>query len=552
MSVSGVRKDTSGLLLVAISLVVLLLAFTPTLISFPPAWLNRGGQGFAAAAFALYLIWRDREKLSDFRSAIPEVSLVVAGLSLLWLVAFVLNVQVVHQASLPLVVLAWLLAVGGVRPAVVALPIVAVFFLAVPVWGLLTGILQAMTILANGVLLKVAGIEAVIRGETIEIAAGVFWVAQGCAGINYFETSLLISAIYALSFLKNWKYRFVAVGVAVALSLVSNWLRVFGLIVIGHVTKMQSSLIAEHEFYGWVIFAVAMMIFFAITNRIEKRDRRLTDSIVSATSADETGARSLRDNQSSREVVERSSPTRTQQLSPVRLAVPTFAAVLGPLLFLVLGGRGASGVEPAAAPGVNTDRTSEIRPVLLTTSDGLLASERLESPSADATEDSTGVVISEATRNAARVPPQWRPRYGGADKHQIAQFAFADDTVRQDRLIYTMQGQGKELISGLNVIAAQEHRMAQQTIGPLDATGRMVNTTVVRTQDGARLVWHWFSVGGSVTHSATRAKLLELLAFVRTNSPPAELITVSALCAPDDCSAANSTLYEFVLGRKPN
>lgn len=537
-----------------ISLVLVLLAFTPTILSFPPAWLNRGGQGFAAAGFAIYLLWRDRNKLGDFSPAIPEVSLVVACLSLLWLAAYVLNVQVVHQAALPLVVLAWLLAVGGARPAMVALPIVAVFFLAVPVWGLLTGVLQAMTILVNGLLLKGAGIKAVISGEYIEISAGVFWVAQGCAGLNYFETSLLISAIYALIFLRQWRYRMVAIGIAVALALVSNWLRVFGLIVIGHVTNMKSSLIDEHELYGWVIFAVAMIFFFAITGRIEKLDRRLPDATGAGHSVHRAAVELNSSDQSFSVAGTRLGTARVSHIAPSRMALPTFAAVLGPVLFFALGGQSASGAAPATAPGVTSNYAVGSQPELVSTSDGLHALGPANAPGGEVLTEPTDRTDSTAVDSTSRVkrgPPEWRPVYNGADHHRISQYTFAANIVRVDRLIYVEQGQGKELVSGLNVISGQQYILSKQTVGPLDATGRMINTTVVRTPDGARLVWHWFSVAGSVTHSATRAKLLELVAFVRSESPPAELITVSTLCGPDNCTAAGSTLYKFVLGPLP-
>lgn len=510
------RAHYSAVLL-ALSLV--LVAFLPTLISFPPLWLDKGGQGFVAAGFAGYLIWRDRERLLDFGSRMPEVTLLIAGLSMLWLVAYVLNVQVVHQASLPLLLLGWLLALGGVGPFLVALPITAVFFLAVPVWGVLIGVLQGMTIFVNGLLLGVSGIGAVISGEYIEIKSGIFWVAQGCAGLNYFETSLLISSMYALLFLDRWKYRFVAIALAVVLGLVSNWLRVFGLIVIGHVTEMQSPLIEEHAFYGWVIFAVAMLVFFALTRKIEILDRRaVTDDSAAVT----THTDALEPTQS--------LPPR-YMVSSRALIAPTLAAVVGPVLFFALGGRSTADAVPVTTPGVATER-STVTPLLqLSSSDGLQ-----QPPAVPASSNSI---------------PAWRPLFDGADKHLIEEFALADATIRIDRLIYTEQDQGKELIGGENSVAADKQRLGQQVIGPLDETARMVNTTVVRTPEGARLIWHWYSVGGFLTHSSTRAKLMELIAFVRTNSPPAEFIAVSTLCGDNNCNAANRTLYEFVLGREP-
>jgi len=515
--VSRRQPRTARLSAPLISIGVVLLAFAPTLLGFIPMWWEADGQGFVAAGFTAYLLWRDRAKLLDFRVGVPEVALLTAGLSLLWLVAFVLNVQVVHQASVPLILLGWLLAVGGTGPFIVALPIVGIFFLAIPVWSVFIGVLQSMTIFVNGLLLDVAGIQAVVKGETIEITSGVFWVAQGCAGLNYFQTSLLISSIYALLFLKQWKYRAAAIGVALVLAIISNWLRVFGLIVIGHATEMQSSLIAEHAFYGWVIFAVAMLAFFFIARPIENKDAetaRAADAAAITTNAD------LPDSPVSH--------SRTVA-APQALLLPTLAAVVGPVLFLMLGGRTASGTEPLATPGIQVERADGQLAVLVSRTD------RAVEPS--------------ITTDSSAAPAQWQPMFDGADVHRMEEFSFAKAPVRVDRFIYTTQDQGKELITATNQIVATENSLAQQVLGPLDETGRMVNSTIVRTPEGPRLVWHWFSVGGFVTQSSMRAKLMELIAFVRSNSPPAELITVSTLCAVNDCGAANETLYDFVVGR---
>src|SRR5690606_39451568 len=41
------------------------------------------------------------------------------------------------------------------------------------------------------------------------------------------------------------------------ISIVSNWIRVYSLILIGHYTRMQHYLIVEeHYYYGWAIFTV--------------------------------------------------------------------------------------------------------------------------------------------------------------------------------------------------------------------------------------------------------------------------------------------------------
>jgi EpsI family protein len=57
----------------------------------------------------------------------------------------------------------------------------------------------------------------------------------------------------------------VTVLFSLALALITNWIRVFTLIVLGHATQMQHYLVSvEHYRFGWVLFAAAMIIFFFV------------------------------------------------------------------------------------------------------------------------------------------------------------------------------------------------------------------------------------------------------------------------------------------------
>jgi exosortase len=506
------RDQSSRPLALTATLAVVTLLFVamfwPTVSGLPATWLDKGGEGFVIAAFCAYLVWRDRSVLFDKPAPIGLASVITLGLSLLWLVALVLNVQVVHQAALPLIVMSWVLCVFGTRMFVAALPIAGAFFLSVPLWDILVPPLQSMTVAATSVLLAIFRLEAVVSGQYIKIPSGVFEVAAGCAGLNYLMTSLLIGVMYALLFLKSWSARIAAVALAVVIAVVSNWLRVFGLVVIGHYTKMQSPLIEDHIVYGWLIFAVVMIAFFILTKRIEAYDRKrsATESI----SNSEASARaSLAGN----------------VFNPRSVVLPSMAAFVGPMLFLTLGGRAATGAAPDRAPGVNTQ------------SDWQLVSE------------SRGKSNSAPSDSAASDSIAWSPSYRGANEHRVAIWRRDSVEVQVDRFLYTDQSQGNELIGNGNRIASGSAKLGEQKLGPLNAQGRMITATAVRTPHGVRLVWHWFSVGGAQTHSTVDAKLLELAAFAQSDVPPSELVSVSSLCGAENCDAANARLFEFVLGQ---
>src|SRR5690606_14047274 len=112
---------------------------------------------------------------------------------------------------------------------------------------------------------KLSRLTALIDGNNIFLPSGTIFIADGCSGLRYLIISLLIGYIMALM---N-HYRFMqSIGVlviAVALGLVANWLRIYLLVLIGYLTDMQSSLMRDHETFGWIIFAMIMVptVYFA-------------------------------------------------------------------------------------------------------------------------------------------------------------------------------------------------------------------------------------------------------------------------------------------------
>lgn len=493
-----------------IGLAVVAVAFWQSWASFVLAWLDGREQGFMVAGFCLWYIWSRRDTLLQPGEGFGLASIPLAFLSLLWLVGMVLTARLVHQAAVPPLILGWILAVAGVPAALTALPVVATFFLIVPFWGVLGPVLQAITVMANAAMLSMTDINAKIEGTYITIPSGVFEVAAGCSGIKYLESGVLIAAIYGLLFLRTWRARAVAIALAAILSMISNWLRVVGLIIIGHRTEMQSPLIEDHNMYGWVIFAVTLSIFFVAARRIEALDDRLVANAVPKVDAAPA-------------IVPQRSVTEHLR----HAALPTFAAVLGPVLLLGASLRSAE----RSAPDVLTSVT----------------------PTAEWVRAGTPVVIKSPVppeKDSTRPATEYTPQFFGANERRTERWQADSVVVQVDRIIYFTQNQDRELINALNRIASWSDEISSGLLGPVDAQGRMVTATIARVGDGAHMVWSWFNVAGIDTHSRSEAKLLELVAWMSPDRA-AELVTVSTPCGKTDCSAASRALYTFVAGREP-
>lgn len=484
-----------------LALFVILAALFPTLVTFPPTWLDSRSHGFVVVAYCLAVVWMRRDALHVSRDRFAFAVGATATASMLWLIAYILGIRLFHQTFAVAICLAWAVALFGRRGFEQLWPVAALFSLALPFWEVLLGPLQAMTVGVNHALVRLTGIPAELSGTQIRFPFGTLEVAESCAGLSYFMSALTISTIYAHQFLRQEKVRQIAVLVAVGLAVVSNWIRVFGLVVIGYRTKMQSSLMGEHALYGWVIFAVVISLFFLMSSRFEAWDR---------TAEPESHPRITRNDEIATAVA--------VPLLPRHLAIATVVAIMGPVGYFVLNARSFAATMPEPIPGVlGQSRWTE------------------------QTTDANGSPIL-----------WWTPQMRGEEEQRRYAFVAPADTtlppVQVIRYGYLGTSHGEELVGSGNSIAPAKGLISERTVGPLDERLRTVRQAVVRDSTRARLVWYWYRVAEVETSSTTRAKLLELASFIKRSSP-SELIAVSAPCGNADCQSALRALHLIVTGR---
>ncbi len=494
----------------AVALAVVICSFAATWWSLPAAWSENRTYGFVAAAFCIWLVWSERSNVAYEPSLDWGIAVLLALLSLGWFVAIVLSLQVLHQAAVPFILVAWVGVAFGASSVRVTFPIALTFMLGVPVWEILQGTLQSMTAAVNGVLVALFQLSATVDGNLIRFPFGTIEVAESCSGLSYFMTALTIGVVYARLFLHGWRARITAVATAVALAVVANWLRVFGLVLVGYRTKMQSPLMTEHGTYGWVIFALSLLIFFALTRTIEQLDRKTP-------LPQKSGAKAT----SPEGVAKGDGATDSIPLVVVsrrtRFVAATAAAVVGPILYFSLG----------ALPSAPYNERSNV---------GIAPQGVWTLASSSAPE----VQLDSLTN--------WAPAYKGAGISIRQRWRNGSTEIQLDRLVYSEHGQRAELISGENVIAPKRMLIAERTVGPLDDQFRVVREAIIRAPQGARVVWYWYRVADISTAAPSKAKLLELVTFI-SRGPPSELISLSAPCGPNDCVEATKSLFNLVTGR---
>ncbi|HEY9034468.1 MAG TPA: EpsI family protein [Pseudomonadales bacterium] len=239
-------------------------------------WFDDGtySHGLLLIAVCGWLIWRDMrrqgwpEARTDWRWLIP-----------LLIIAVLFQLSSIAALDLPqrLLLVPLLLCLAGTLGGNawfrrLCFPLL-LLSLAIPMWGLLVAPLQALAVLVVSSLLALIDIPASIDNTHIRIAAGTFAVSQGCSGLRYLLVAAAITLLWGQLYLRDLRTTLLYVLIGTAFALVSNWLRIAGLILVGHYTDMQHPLMEDHNNFGWYIFAAALLPLFWIGRQLPHRDQ---------------------------------------------------------------------------------------------------------------------------------------------------------------------------------------------------------------------------------------------------------------------------------------
>lgn len=256
------EKQTSlyitGLLAVAICL--LFPSITPLL----PRWFKWNqdlGHSLPTLIILLAFIWRiiSTPKPRDTSPVFWLLCLLLGLTSFSWYLFQSINIEIASALLLIVALTLYLAASFSARTAFQLLPLIGLLFFVVPIWAELNDALVGISSLVVGFLVDSVHLTAMIEGNTILIPSGRIVIADGCSGLRYLTISLLLGYIISLINGYNFRQSIIALAIAIALGLLTNWIRIFSLVLIGYYTNMQSSLMRDHEMFGWILFAFILM-----------------------------------------------------------------------------------------------------------------------------------------------------------------------------------------------------------------------------------------------------------------------------------------------------
>ncbi|WP_197083786.1 exosortase A [Marinobacter subterrani] len=236
--------------------------------------------GFLVLGGTLFLLYRRRHALKALTlNGSPLGLLFLAGSIAVLILSQAADIRVFRLALVPLIIIFWGWSIWGKAFLSSAGGPLLLLIFAVPVWDDLSPLLQHITVFFNTILLRAADIPATIHEFFITLDVGTFFVENGCSGVRYMMVALFLAAFYGLLYYRSNIRIALLIIAAGLLSMVANWIRVFGIIAAGHYTNMETSLIEDHELFGWAVFIVVTLVpLFFISGKLEQALPGIDDS----------------------------------------------------------------------------------------------------------------------------------------------------------------------------------------------------------------------------------------------------------------------------------
>jgi len=137
-----------------------------------------------------------------------------------------------------------------------------------PFWGTLVPLLQSLSVVAVTYMMSFTGVPTFVEAEVITIPAGVFEIAGGCSGLRYMIVSLAIGSLFIFLNIRDPKRAMLFLSATILGALLTNWIRITALILIGEYTNMESSLMSDHNTFGWYLYVPFMVLLFVWGNKL--------------------------------------------------------------------------------------------------------------------------------------------------------------------------------------------------------------------------------------------------------------------------------------------
>ncbi len=248
-----------------------LVAFYPSFQEITIEWFSNGPYSHGALAVALigYIVWQERALLSETRPSIGILALLCAlGGGSLWLVSSLVHVQLGRFVGLFGLFIGCIWMIYGWRTLLsLWLPLTSLA-LVLPVWNPLQIPLQELSSDVTEFVLRVLDIPVLREGFLFTLPGGNFIVEEACSGLGFLLTSMLLALFYGYINRVERSRTVLLFVFAILFAIFSNWIRIVAIMIVGNETNMDHPIVTDHLTFGWIVFAVLLIPFFAVAHYV--------------------------------------------------------------------------------------------------------------------------------------------------------------------------------------------------------------------------------------------------------------------------------------------
>ena len=452
--------------------------------------------GLLLSFIAIYIFaknWHgDKSSLSPGFHPVSFVLLLVC--IPLWVASHLMFVQSAEQFFFLAILFFLFPAILGFKSALKYLFPIILLLVAVPVWGAGVSVLQLLTTIASAFFLKLTGITSVRDGFFILVPAGTFEVEAACSGLRYQLAGLSISLLYAYMARMKILSGIFFLCCSVVVVFMANVTRIYIVVLVGEKTQMQSSLVADHLWLGWVIFAIYISLFLWAAEKI-----------IPMKNVDE------KDQNSGEKTTPGDRAMSGGQTASLFLVL--FTCLSGPLVVSYFSLERYRDDHMALDFPLHSDIWSEVSDVL------------------------------------TFIPMQ--PRYQKANGELSKIYKNTQNRwVSYQQYYYLFQEQGREAINALNQAyderywKALRHSVVEIPGGVQGQAARVKETLLSDASGKKKLLWLWYRTNGKFVASEKSAKLENLRA--RLKGQPSIAVNIMSTDIRQDEEAARQVLGHFI------
>lgn len=246
---------------------LILLLFHRDVIDMVSIWWN--SSTFGHCLFVPLLVgWLVQQRAQDLAKLEPTAwapGLIWLGLgALAWALGAAGGVALIRHGALVVMLQGATLALlGPVVGRALLFPLFYAFFM-VPFGEELVPTLQLVTAHISMLLLDLAGVPAHMEGIFITTPTGYFEVAEACSGAKFLIAMTAYGILVCNVCFTSWRRRILFLAGALALSVLANGFRAFATILVAHLTTIDAAVGFDHVVYGWLFFAIIMIVVMAV------------------------------------------------------------------------------------------------------------------------------------------------------------------------------------------------------------------------------------------------------------------------------------------------